>query len=96
MNDGRTVKTLSLVWLALVVLLLATWMLSRLNLGPSSLAVALTIAFSKLFLIAAYFMELKWKPRTLWLISGVGLVWLMILMELTLTDYLTRSGTWNQ
>lgn len=96
MNTDQTIKRFAFVWLALLGLLLATWALSRLGLGHLGLPVAMAIAFAKLLLIAAYFMELKWSSKPLWLMSGVGLVWLAILIELTLTDYLTRGASWSQ
>ncbi|HEY9899080.1 MAG TPA: cytochrome C oxidase subunit IV family protein [Pantanalinema sp.] len=84
-------RSLLRVYLGLMGLLLLTFGLSRLPLGPLHPVVSLGIAFGKAYLVVAYFMELRDSrslPRLVW---GVGLYWLFLLFCLTLGDYLTRG-----
>jgi cytochrome c oxidase subunit 4 len=89
-------KKFAFVWLALLALLFATLGISRLNLGPFNGVIALVISVAKMLLILAYFMELKSSKRTLWVIAGTGFLLLLILFDLTLSDYLTRGYSWSQ
>ncbi len=84
-------RTYLRIWAALLVLLLATWGLSRLDLKPFNAAIALTISVAKFSLIILYFMHARFGPRLVWLCFGAGFLWLWIMIELTLSDYLTRS-----
>ena len=89
-------KTYGWTWFALLVLLCATWLLSRFDLKPFNAAIALGIASAKMMLILLYFMHLRYRRRLIWVFAGAGFVWLLILIELTLSDYLTRGSAWSQ
>ena len=89
-------KKYAFVWAALMILLFATWGLSCLDLKPFGMAVALTISVLKTVLIVLYFMHLKYSSRLVWVAAGTGLVWLIIFVDLTMSDYLTRGYSWSQ
>lgn len=80
-----------LVYGALLVLLLLTVGAGFLNLGALHVVVALTIAVVKAVLVALYFMHLRDSSKLTWTFAAAGLIWLLILMVLTMNDYLTRG-----
>ena len=75
----------------LMVLLALTWGLGYVNLGVFNLVAALCISFAKMILIALFFMHLKTESRMLHLTAGIGMLWLLIMLTLTLADYLSRG-----
>jgi cytochrome c oxidase subunit 4 len=79
------------VWVALLVLLLLTWGLARINLGNFNAVAALTIACVKMVLVLLYFMHLRYKSRLTWVFAAAGFIWLLIMVDLTLSDYFTRG-----
>lgn len=79
-----------------MTLLAATFGIARFDLKGFNVAIALAISLMKMFLILAYFMDLRTSKRALWVVASVGFVWLIILFDLTLTDYLTRGYSWSQ
>lgn len=74
-----------------MLLLAATWSIGYLNLGFFNLVVALAIAITKALLVALFFMHIKGSSRLLHLAATVGVIWLLIMLSLTLSDYLTRG-----
>ena len=54
-------------------------------------AIALTIATLKGLLILLFFMHVRYGSRITWAFSAAGFVWLMIMLSLTMTDYLSRN-----
>src|SRR3954447_18570253 len=90
------------VWLVLMVLLLLTWGLALINLGPLNIIVILVIALAKTTLALLFFMHVKQAPRLTWLFVAAGFIWLLIMIDLTRSDYLTRGAvpavrpTWRQ
>jgi cytochrome c oxidase subunit 4 len=83
-------KTYLKTSLALLSLLALTWATAYVDLGPFNLIVALTIAIVKAILIALVFMHMKWSSSLFRLAALAGLMWLLIMIALTLTDYATR------
>src|SRR5438067_9371692 len=81
------------VWtcIALLVLLAVTWAVAYVDLGPFNLIVALAVALAKAIVIALFFMHIKGSTRLLHLAAVAGLMWLLILISLTLSDYFTRG-----
>jgi cytochrome c oxidase subunit 4 len=81
------------VWtcIALLALLAVTWMIAYVNLGPFNLIVALAIAITKAIVIALFFMHIKGSSRILHLAAVAGVIWLLIMISLTLSDYSTRG-----
>ena len=79
------------IWVALLVLLFVTWGVAQLNLGTFNTVVALTIAVTKMLLVTLFFMHVRYSRRLTWIFVSAGFVWLLIMIDLTLSDYLTRG-----
>lgn len=79
------------VFIALMVLLALTIGVALLDLGPLSVPIALTIAAVKAFLILLYFMHVRYSSHIAWIYAGAGFFWLLILIVLTMSDYLSRG-----
>jgi cytochrome c oxidase subunit 4 len=84
-------KTYLLTYVALLALTLLTVLLGYLNLGPFSMVIAIVIAALQACLIAGFFMQGRYERVLVRVAAGVGVVWLLIMMTLTLTDYITRG-----
>jgi cytochrome c oxidase subunit IV len=80
------------IWAALLALLLLTWGLAQINLGSFNVVVALGIAMTKMFLVILFFMHVRHSSRLTWLFVAAGFIWLAIMVDLTLSDYLSRRG----
>ena len=76
---------------ALMLLLALTWIIGYINLGMFNVIIALAIAITKALLVALFFMHIKGSSRLLHLAMTVGVIWLVIMLSLTLTDYFTRG-----
>ena len=76
---------------ALLALLALTWTIAYVDLGPFNLIIVLAIAITKALLIALFFMHIKGGSRVLRLAAVAGVMWLLILISLTLTDYISRG-----
>ena len=85
------VVTLYIAFGALLVLLVATIAVSRIDLGPWSAPLALAIAGCKALVIVAYFMHVVHSPPLIRVVIGAGLLTLAIMFTLGLSDYWTRS-----
>ncbi len=83
-------STLVVVGVALLVLLAATALAARVDLGPWHTIVAFAIALAKAALVIVFFMELKISPKILWIFAGAGFFWLAILAIAVWTDVVTR------
>ncbi len=85
-------KTYFLIWAVLMFLTLTTALVSMVNLGQWSGVVAMAIAVLKASLVIFFFMHMRYeKLKTVWIMGIGGLFWLLLLMGLTLTDYLSRQ-----
>jgi cytochrome c oxidase subunit 4 len=78
-------------YLALLLLLVATVGIAFLDLGALNSVAALTIAALKAILVALFFMHVRDSGPVTRIFVGAGLLWLLILIGLTLTDYLSRA-----
>jgi cytochrome c oxidase subunit IV len=74
-----------------MLLLVVTWGIAKIHLGPLNVAAALTIAITKMMLVMLYFMHVRYSSRLTWLFVAAGFIWLLIMIQLTLSDYLTRG-----
>jgi cytochrome c oxidase subunit IV len=61
------------------------------DLGLFNLIIALAISVTKAGLVALFFMHIKGNSRLLRLAATVGVIWLVIMLGLTLSDYFTRG-----
>ena len=80
-----------IVYGALILLLVLTVVVSRIDLGGWSVAISLSIAMVKAVLVVLYFMHVLYSSRLTKLVIVAGVVILVILYYLLLADYLTRS-----
>ena len=92
-------RTYFAIWAALVILTGVTAWVSTLNLhlvlGLHDLslnaAAALLIATLKASLVVLFFMHVKYSPRLTAVVIFAAIFWLLILMALSMADYLTRG-----
>lgn len=84
-------KTYAFTWIALLVLALATTLIGMLNLGPFNMVIAITIATIKASLIAAFFMHALYEGKVVRIILLGGVIWFLIMVTLTLSDYESRG-----
>ena len=101
-------KTYAWVWLVLLLLLLLNWGLAQLNLGPLNLVATLAIPFAQMLLMLLFLMHVRYNTPLTRVFVAAGFIWLVIMIDLTLSDYLTRGsvpgtfrkswehGTWPQ
>jgi cytochrome c oxidase subunit IV len=80
-----------LIFLALMVGTILTVLVARFDLGALNNVVMLTIACGKALLVILFFMHVRWSSRLTWVIAGSGFFWLLILLGITMTDYMTRG-----
>lgn len=83
-------RTYFLVYLSLLLLLAVTVAVSFVDLGFLNPVIAMTIAIIKATLVILFFMHVRGSSQLTKLFLFSGFFWLMILVGLTLTDYLTR------
>jgi len=86
-----TPKLYVVIFLTLVVGTCLTWAIAFLNLGIFNPVVALAIACIKATLVILYFMHVRYSDRLTMVTVGAGFFWLLILITLSLSDYLSRS-----
>jgi cytochrome c oxidase subunit 4 len=91
-THGPTTKLIFLIWIALLALLLLTWAVAKVSLGPWNIVAAMTIAVAKMLLVILVFMHVRYSTRLIWVFVGAGFFWLFLMVTLTMGDYLTRAG----
>jgi cytochrome c oxidase subunit 4 len=92
MNDTSAPKKHYVVYFALLALTLLTCALSFVPQIGWHATVGLGIASIKAGLIAVFFMHILTSDRLPWLALLSGILWFMLLLGLTLADYLTRAA----
>ena len=80
------------VWVALLALLFLTWGLAEFDLGSFNNVAALGISVAKMLLVVLFFMHVRDEKPLLWIFVAAGLIWFLIMVDLTLSDYLTRGA----
>jgi cytochrome c oxidase subunit 4 len=78
------------IFLALMVLTALTVWVANYDLKQWNAVVALTIAVVKGLLVVLFFMHVRYSSRLTMVFVAAGFVWLIIMVALTLSDYLTR------
>ncbi len=81
-----------LIWGALLALLVLTVILANTNLGLFNNVAAIAIALAKMMLVVLFFMQVKYEKPLTWVFVCAGVIWLLIMFDFTLADYLTRPG----
>ena len=61
------------------------------DLGAWNIVAALTIAVFKATIVVLFFMHVKYSTKLTWAVVVGSVFWLVILLGLTLGDYLTRA-----
>jgi cytochrome c oxidase subunit 4 len=81
------------------ILMICTYLTAQIaffDLGAFNTVAALTIAVFKAVLVVLFFMHVKYGSRLTWAVVAGGIFWLLILLALTMGDYLTRGwGTYG-
>jgi cytochrome c oxidase subunit 4 len=77
-------------WAALTLLTFATFGLSRLQLGPYSVVIALVIAVIKSALVVLYFMHLSHERGSIPFAIATGVTLLIVLVGLAVADLANR------
>src|SRR5688572_20035816 len=85
------VRTYVAVFVALLVLTAATYVVATFDFGWLNTPVALAVAVLKASLVIIYFMGVRYNTPLTKVVVVAGFFWLFILFGLTLNDYLTRS-----
>ena len=86
-------KVYFLIFAALMVLTILTVVAANYDLGSEKIntVVALAIAVTKAMLVVLYFMHVRYSSRLTWVVVAGGFLWLVIMVGLTLSDYLSRG-----
>ncbi|MFZ0517505.1 MAG: cytochrome C oxidase subunit IV family protein [Acidobacteriaceae bacterium] len=79
------------IFLALLVLTALTTGISFIDLGVFNAVIALAIAVLKASLVVLFFMHIHYSSRLLKLTVAAGLFTFMLLISLTMTDYISRA-----
>jgi len=83
-------KIYLLVFATLLLLTLVTVDVAFYNFGWLNIYLALVIATFKATIVVMFFMHVKYSPRLTWLFAIAGIFWMIILLVLMLSDYVTR------
>ena len=83
------------VGVALLILTGTTVAASYVEMGVFNAVVALGIAVIKMMLVVLFFMHVKYSPRLTKLTAMAGIFVFLVLVGMTLADYMTRAwGRW--
>ena len=77
-------------FIVLLVLLALTATGASLPIGEWNIVVALGISAAKTGIVVYFFMELKKENALIRMAACVGLIWLMVMLLLALSDYVSR------
>jgi len=86
-----SVRTYTFTLLALLGLTLLTSLLALVDLGRFSFVAGVAIAALKASLIASFFMHALYEIKLVRVVLAGGVVWFLIMISLTIADYLTRG-----
>ena len=84
-------STYYLIFGALMIGTALTVAAAFVDLGALNTVVALAIACTKATLVVLFFMHVKYSPKLTWLVVIGSVFWLLLLLGITLGDYLTRD-----
>jgi cytochrome c oxidase subunit IV len=86
-----TVKLYLVIISTLVVLTFVTYYAAKIDLGVWNPAVALAIACTKAVLVILFFMHVYYSSKLTKVTVAAGFFWLLIMITLSLSDYISRS-----
>lgn len=84
-------KTYALAYLALLTLTLITTLVAYLNLGVWNTVIAIGIATVMASIIAGIMMHALYESLLIRIIVSGGIIWFLIMITLTLGDYVSRG-----
>ncbi len=84
-------KVYLLIFISLIVLTFMTVKVAFIDLGWLNTFIAITIAVCKALLVILYFMHMRYSSRLIWLFVAVGVFWLLLLIGLTMSDFISRD-----
>jgi len=88
-------KVYFIIFLSLLLGTLLTIGASYLEMGPWNPVVAIAIAVVKATLVVLFFMHIKYSSKLMKLTVGAGLFTFMVLVGMSLADYISRAwGQW--
>lgn len=90
-EPGLSRKAYVFAWLGLLGLTLVNTLLAFLNLGVWSTVIAIAIATIMASLVAGFLMHALYETKLIRVIVSGGIIWFLILITLTLGDYVTRG-----
>jgi len=91
-----TPATYSLVFATLLVFTGITVAAAFKNLGIFNPIVALAIACTKAVIVILFFMHVKYQSKLIKLTVGAGFFTFLVLITMTLSDYISRAwGLWS-
>ncbi len=79
------------IFAVLLILTMLTVVVAFFDLGEFNTVVAITIAVTKALFVILFFMHVRYSSYLTWIFAGAGFFWLLLLIALTMSDYLTRS-----
>jgi len=85
------VSTYVNIFVALLVLTAATYVVATYDFGFLNTPIALAVAILKASLVVIYFMGVRYNTPLTKVVVVAGFFWLVIMFGLTLNDYLTRG-----
>ena len=81
----------AVIFFALVVGTVATWGIAFVDLGIWNPVIALAIAVTKATLVVLFFMHIYYSSKLTKITISAGIFWLLIMITMSLSDYLTRT-----
>lgn len=91
MHPVTPIRNYVIIWAVLTVLTFTTWGVAYIDMGRFNIVVALVIAFFKMSLVILFFMHVKQDNGLTKIFVVGGFFWLLILLVLTLGDYMSRG-----
>jgi cytochrome c oxidase subunit 4 len=88
--EVKSLKTFAFAWLGLLVLLAFTVGSAFVDLGAANTAINLLVSVVMMLLLMTLFMHESKARRLTQLASAAGLLWVVLMIGLSLADYLTR------
>jgi cytochrome c oxidase subunit 4 len=88
--EVKSLKTFAWAWVGLLVLLAFTVGSAFVDLGAANTAINLLVAVIMMLLVMTLFMHESKARRLTQLVSAAGILWVVLMIGLSLADYLTR------
>jgi cytochrome c oxidase subunit 4 len=89
-HSHPTPRLYLLILTLLIIGTCATWAIAFVDLGIMNPVVALAIAVAKAVLVILFFMHVIYSNKLTKLTVAAGFFWLLILITMSLSDYLSR------